>query len=94
MAFSTAAPAAELQPAGPLDVRCMPRMLRAFHQDAGFSKKTAKKYLKREKNLFTEDRIAIQDMGSESYIGIVKQHHAKHIVQALQRTGHGSEVMG
>ena len=54
MASSTAAPPAELKPAGPLDVSCMPRILQAFHRDAGVSmaEGTAKEYARRVKKLF------------------------------------------
>ena len=75
MVSSTAAPAAELQPASPLDVRCMPRVLQAFHRDAGVSmaEMTAENDVRFVKKLFKDDRIAIEDMVSESYVDIVKQ---------------------
>ena len=48
MASSTMALAVELRPAGPMDVRCMPRVLQAFHRHAGVSKTeaTAKEYVR------------------------------------------------
>ena len=74
MASSTATLAAELKPASPLDVCCMPRILQAFHRDARvkMTERTTKKYTQLVKKLFKEDRIAIEDMVSESYIAIVK----------------------
>ena len=86
MASSTAAPAAELRPAGPSDVRRMPRVLQAFQRDAAVSKAevTVKNYVRFVKKLFKEDRIAIEDMVSESFIAVVKQLHSKHHVFALR----------
>ena len=53
-ATSTAALVAELRPAGPLDVRCMPRILQAFHRHARVSMAytTARNYVSLVKKLF------------------------------------------
>ena len=68
-----AALAAELQRAGPLDVRCMPRVLQTFQRDAGVSERTAKQYASQVTKLFMQDGVAIEDMVSEKYLAIVRR---------------------
>ena len=41
------------------------------------TERTAKRYIQLVKKFFKEDRIAIEDMVSESYIAMVKQHHSQ-----------------
>ena len=87
MASSTTTPVTQLQPAGPLDIRWMPRVLQAFYHDVAASKAkvTANDHVSRIKSRFKQDGVAIEDMVSEEYFAIVKRLRPKysHSMKAL-----------
>ena len=60
------------------------------------SERTAKEYARRVKKPVKENRIAIEDMVSESYVTVVKQFHFKNNVCVCVHyaaSAHGSAVM-